>query len=464
MGRPEDKYVKIPALVHATCIGYEYVSIHEKEPGVDYDGDTNIFFEPFRAALERINGRPVDEQKARYLVSQLRIKLGGHDLGKAFFTCLQTGIEGYRLIDYGNPSNNAFQVVTELPCENGEDSFRPDITFLVNGLPLAFMEVKRQNNKDGIQAERDRMVSRFSNEAYRRFVNITQVMAFSNNQEYDDDDRHQLQGSFYASSAYGKLSYNHFREEQPEAMLALVSERDETVERFICKDNNLAAYFGSPEYESSVLPDTPANRIISSLFSPERFLFLLRYGIAYVEKTDDDGIPHLQKHVMRYPQIFATMAVDHALSEGRTKGVIWHTQGSGKTALSFFLTRCLRDWYQRRNQIARFFFIVDRLDLADQASDEFRGRGAVVNVVSTRKQFGDALKGSGDDTDEVTDDRTPVITVVNIQKFDEDSVATDFDYNLAVQRVYFIDEAHRDYKNGYRRISIPQAFAVVRRT
>ena len=156
MGRPEDKYVKIPALVHSSRIGYTYVSIHGKTPSIDYDGDTNIFYDSFRAALSRINGRDVDEEKTRYLVAQLRLKLGGDDLGRAFFTCLQTGLEGYRLLDFDDPRNNTFEVVTELPCENGEDSFRPDITFLVNGMPLCFMEVKRQNNKDGIQAERDR--------------------------------------------------------------------------------------------------------------------------------------------------------------------------------------------------------------------------------------------------------------------------------------------------------------------
>lgn len=48
----------------------------------------------------------------------------------------------------------------------------------------------------------------------------------------------------------------------------------------------------------------------------------------------------------------------------------------------------------------------------------------------------------------VSAERVPFITVVNIQKFDEGAVATDFDYDLDVQRVYFIDEAHRDYKRG----------------
>lgn len=448
VGRPEDKYVKIPAIVHATRIGYKYLSIHGLEPGKDYDPDTNIFYEQFQEAVERINGRSVDLPRAAYLINQLKLSLGASDLGQAFFKCLQVGVEGYRLVDFDDPRNNSFHVVTELPYANGEDSFRPDIIFLVNGMPLGFMEAKRQNNKDGIQAERDRMVARFSNEAFRRFVNITQVMAFSNNQEYDDADRHQLQGSFYASSGYGHLSYNHFREEDDAGMAAIVEPRNETVERFVCKDNNLASYFGTAEYETSISPDTPANRIVSSIFSPERFLFLLHYGIAYVEKTNDEGVKELQKHVMRYPQLFATKAVRAKLDEGVRQGVIWHTQGSGKTALSFFLTRYLRDYYQAQNRIARFFFIVDRLDLADQSADEFRARGAIVSIVNSKAEFVRALQGSGDGTNAVSDVNTPVITVVNIQKFDDEATAVEFDYGLDVQRVYFIDEAHRDYKNG----------------
>ena len=143
MGRPEDKYVKIPALVHATRIGYTYVSIRKLAPATDYDGDTNIFFEAFRTSLSRINECEIDDERARCLVEQLRLKLSADDLGRSFFTCLQTGIDGCRLIDFDDPRNNTFQVVTELPYSNGEDSFRPDITFLVNGMPLAFMEAKR---------------------------------------------------------------------------------------------------------------------------------------------------------------------------------------------------------------------------------------------------------------------------------------------------------------------------------
>lgn len=231
-------------------------------------------------------------------------------------------------------------------------------------------------------------------------------------------------------------------------MARLVADRDSAIEKSVLRDNNMASIYGTAELESSINPTTPANRIITSVFSPARFLFLLHYGIAYVEKVSDEGIKHTEKHVMRYPQLFATMAVRRALDEGRTKGVVWHTQGSGKTALSFFLTRYLRDYYQAKNRAARFFFIVDRLDLADQAKGEFEARGAVVTLANSKEEFARSLKGIGEDASVVSAGRVPAITVVNIQKFDEGAVVADFDYDLDVQRVYFIDEAHRDYKHG----------------
>lgn len=448
MGRPEDKYVKIPALVHATRVGYAYRSIHGIEPGIDFDEDTNIFLGSFRLGLEKVNRRQVSEAEAREVVRTLRQSLSAEDLGRDFYDKLRMGVDGYKLLDYDNPCNNIFEVVTELTYANGEDNFRPDITFLVNGMPLFFMEAKRQNNKDGIIAERERMHARFENPAYRRFANITQVMAFTNNQEYDDGDRQPIQGSFYASSAYGKMAFNHFREEDAAGMLSLVGDRNPATERLIAEDNNLASYYGTPEYELSVEPDTPANRIVTSLFSPERALFFLKYGICYVEKTDEGGIKHIQKHVMRYPQLFATKAVDKALSEDRKKGVIWHTQGSGKTALSFFLTRYLRDWYQERGRVARFYFIVDRLSLAEQAKNEFESRGATVTVVSSREEFRRALADPSAGAGGVAVGAAPAITVVNIQKFGSDATAVSFDYDLDIQRVYFIDEAHRDYKRN----------------
>lgn len=453
--RPEDKFVKLPAVIHATRLGYSYRSIKNIVAGIDYDSDTNVFYKELREGLAKVNDIDVVDSQLYRVASMIRGAVSAGDLGRAFFRILQTSIDGLRLIDFNDPMNNVFTVVTELPYANGDDSFRPDITFLVNGMPLCFFEAKRQNNKDGIIAERERMYSRFSNPIYRRFVNITQIMAFSNNMEYDNSSRQPLFGSYYASSAYGAVSLNHFREEGYGFLASAPGSRNPELEKAILEDSGLASFWGKPEFESSMDPLTPANRIVTSLFSPTRLIWLLRYGICYVEKTNDNGTRELRKHVMRYPQLFATKAVEKILAAGADRGVIWHTQGSGKTALSFFLSRYLTDWYQTKGVIAQFFFIVDRLDLADQAADEFRARDVNVRVVNSRREFSDCLTNApikrGNDDDVPTsryDRRATEITVVNIQKFSDDAMAIEPPYSLNVQRVFFLDEAHRDYRPG----------------
>ncbi len=74
---------------------------------------------------------------------------------------------------------------------------------------------------------------------------------------------------------------------------------------------------------------------------------------------------------MRYPQLFATKAIEQKLEKGIKKGIIWHTQGSGKTALSFYNVHYLTDYFQRKNIVPKFYFIVDRIDLMNQAKREF---------------------------------------------------------------------------------------------
>lgn len=80
-----------------------------------------------------------------------------------------------------------------------------------------------------------------------------------------------------------------------------------------------------------------------------------------IESTD-------QKHIMRYQQLFASLAIRKKLAEGVKSGVVWHTQGNGKAALFYHLTYILNDFYSKQNKVAKFYFIVDSLDLLEQAT------------------------------------------------------------------------------------------------
>ncbi len=424
--------------MHLTRLKYDYLSLKQYNGGIC--PETNIFTSLFWDGVNRINGCSLPEQDVDRLLEELTIKLSNDDLGRAFYKILLDGINGLRIIDLEDESKNTYHIVTELTYRNGEDEFRPDITLLINGLPLAFIEVKKPNNRDGIIAEHTRINARFSKEVFRRFVNITQLMVFSNNMEYDDSDPEPIEGAFYASSSYNKLFFNRFREEDPQIHTALPAINSQK-EDFILADNNLVSIKGTNEYNTNLSELMPTNQILTSLFSHKRLLKLLKYGFAYVERTNKDGIKTLEKHVMRYPQFFATMAIERKLDAGIKHGIIWHTQGSGKTALAFHNVRYLRDYYQKQGKVTKFYFVVDRLDLLTQAGEEFAARGLHVEKVNSKDDFIQNIRtiGTASNTGEDT------ITVVNIQKFSTESIVRRADYDVNVQRVYFLDEAHRSY-------------------
>lgn len=151
----ENSRVKIPALVHFTRLGYEYLSLKKYSGANLIDEDTNIFIDLLCAAINRINGIEYTLEDTQKLVNELKLILDNEDIGKEFYSILLNGYKGIKLIDFQDfaGEKNIFHVVTELTYKNGTDEFRPDITVLVNGIPLAFLEVKKPNNKNGIKAD-----------------------------------------------------------------------------------------------------------------------------------------------------------------------------------------------------------------------------------------------------------------------------------------------------------------------
>ena len=448
--------VQMPAMVHLTRLGYKYFGkIHEATKGTVYDDDTNILLEVFKKKFGELN--PGHEGEYLQVLRDIRKELNDDDLGRGFYQRLRS-VSPVRLVDFENPKNNDFHFTAEFTCKNGQDEFRPDITLFVNGLPLCFVEVKKPNNHGGMVAESIRMnKERFPNKKFRRFINITQLMIFSNNMEYDTlGGIVPIQGAFYCTGARNSSPFNCFREENPGSMKIAPYNRDypylaidKETEKKILSDYNCQVIHTSPEYQTNLGENTPTNRILTSMCSPERLLFILQYGIAYVrmEREVDGKIESTdQKHIMRYQQMFAAMAIRQRLSEGVKSGVVWHTQGSGKTALSYYLTYILNDFYAKQNKVAKFYFIVDRLDLLEQAKQEFEARGLLVATANTRtelmEQFrqNQAQQGASGQAE---------ITVVNIQRFAEDKEKVNItDYATNLQRIFILDEAHRGYKPG----------------
>ncbi|GAA7099734.1 hypothetical protein BD0016_00010 [Helicobacter pylori] len=146
------------------------------------------------------------------------------------------------------------------------------------------------------------------------------------------------------------------------------------------------------------------------------------------------------------------------------KGIIWHTQGSGKTALTYHLTKLIRDFFSPLGKKTKFYFIVDRLDLLEQAKNEFLKRGLCVHEAENKEDLSQKLKNSRVFEGPQGNDE---IIVVNIQKFkspNEEKAPNEDLSNSApeeiisktelqeatkdshdLQRVFIIDEAHRSY-------------------
>ncbi len=146
------------------------------------------------------------------------------------------------------------------------------------------------------------------------------------------------------------------------------------------------------------------------------------------------------------------------------KGIIWHTQGSGKTALTYHLTKLIKDFFSPLNKKTKFYFIVDRLDLLEQAKNEFLKRGLCVHEAENKEDLSQKLKSSSVFENPQGNDE---IIVVNIQKFkapnEEKSPNEDPSNSVPkeiiskaelqesiqnsrnLQRVFIIDEAHRSY-------------------
>lgn len=125
--------VQIPAIAHLTRLGYDYLSLKN----LDIDEDTGIITDIFKTQFTRFNPEADFENELKNIKSEL----DQEDLGRSFYKRLINGEN--KLIDFIHPNRNIWQIAAEVEHERDDEKFRPDITIFINGLPLAFIEVKQ---------------------------------------------------------------------------------------------------------------------------------------------------------------------------------------------------------------------------------------------------------------------------------------------------------------------------------
>lgn len=233
------------------------------------------------------------------------------------------------LIDWNNPDNNDFAIAEEVSIA-GENTKRPDIVLYVNGIALGVIELKRSSvsASEGIRQNLDNQKKTF----IRDFFSTMQLVMAGNDSE----------GLRYGTIETSEKHYYGWKEENPHYN-SLVDEPS---------DKYLSVH--EVDYADDILDFD-----IINLCHKQRFLEIIHHFIVF-----DGGV----KKICRQNQYFGVKASQVRVRAGEG-GIIWHTQGSGKSLTMVWLAK----WIRENMANARVLVITDRTDLDEQIEGVFQG-------------------------------------------------------------------------------------------
>ncbi|MBL4762561.1 MAG: type I restriction endonuclease subunit R [Gammaproteobacteria bacterium] len=439
-----EKYLsQIPALQLLIHLGYQYLT--PEQTLAERGGRTsNVLLECIlRQQLKKINR--INYRSDEYLFSEENIQSAIQKLKNVNYNGLQkTNEKIYDLItlgsameqtidgnsksftlnfiDWKNPSNNTFHVATEFSVERARstETIRPDIVLFVNGIPFSVIECKSPKI-DVEQAISQNIRNQGDDYLPRLFTFVQQVLAVNKN------------AAQYATAGTHKKFWGVWKEQEGKEVdidqrinQSLSDTQKDALFSGASCDGNAAIvrqFFDALENKGKRLV-TEQDRSIFSLCRPERLLDLV-----YRFTLFDDGI----KKVARYQQYFvikATMARIKKRGEKdiRQGGVIWHTQGSGKSLSMIMLTRAMALDPELVNP--RIILVTDRDDLDKQLGNTFAVCGLSRKRATSGRNLVKHLK-----------DKVGLITTI-IHKFEKGWVAEK--YKDESQDIFvLVDESHR---------------------
>ena len=276
-------------------------------------------------------------------------------LGRSYEETLYDGAKqsfDLPFIDWEHPEKNIWQVTDEFSVERDNGMYvRPDIVLLVNGIPLVVIECKKSSVdvSEGIKQN----IRNWQPDYIPNLFKFAQIVIAMN----PEDVR-------YATCGTPAEFYAKWQEEDGKWL-------DEVVRRHI-PDNH----------------PTVQDRTIVSLLNKERLLNLIRYYVFY-----DNGI----KKIARYQQYFGVENIMRRLKKedkkGTSSGVIWHTQGSGKSLTMVMLTK--RVLVEPGMEHSRFVLVCDRVNLVKQLRDNFIKSGLAPVQATTGRGLVSLLQDPG---------------------------------------------------------------------
>jgi len=395
-----------PAIEVLQKLGYKYIS-EEENKNLRNNILTDVIFKDILAKkLNEINSYEYKGEKYKFSASTIgqAIKDLNEDLvtglistnekiydlltlGKSYQENMVDGTKrsfDIKYIDFEHPENNDFYVTEEFSVlrMNGKDYARPDIVLFVNGIPLAVIECK-DASVPIIQAISQNIRNQKPDYIPQLFKFIQIVMAANKNE------------TKYATCGTPDKFWSTWNEQYVEKQNELL---DKTV-------------IGRQV--------TKQDRDIISLFEKERFLELIKDFIIFEAGT---------KKICRYQQYFAVKAMLERIKHDKKGGVVWHTQGSGKSITMVYITKKLME--DKEIQNPQVVIVTDRVDLDKQIHKTFNRIG----VEAARATTGNNL------TDLIKDEKVRVITTV-VNKFEtvvKSGVSVD-----APNTFILVDEGHR---------------------
>ena len=377
----ERSAVQDPMLEYADEIGWKPVS--RLEAAQKRGDNTGLYFiDVLKTQLIKLNGGILDESRCGEIVRQLTFLSptleGNQDAlswlrgERSIFVPAENRERNITLIDYDNPDNNLFHVTDEWTQGGTVHRNRADVVFLINGMPVAIVETKSANKRDGLE-EGVEQIRRYHAETPEMFATA------------------QLFGVTQMLDLYYGVTWNVSRKNL-----------------FNWKIDELT------NYEAKV----------KAFFDRERFLKVLQESIIFQSKDDA-----LTKVVLRQHQ---TRAVDKVIERvhdpDKRRGLIWHTQGSGKTLTMITIAaRLLRGGEETEKPTV--LMLIDRNELESQLFRNITGYGITTLQVAQSKR----------DLQEILASDYRGLIVSTIHKFDDIPANINTREGVTV----LVDEAHR---------------------
>lgn len=363
-------------------VGYEYITPEQFASLRSLESEY-LITPHLVEAIKRINN-VTDEIEAQNVVREIK-KI---DTNEGFLQLLRDGINlkdtetgkmrDYMIVDYDNLENNRFIVTNQFYFEGNLENIRPDILIFLNGIPIVDIEAKSPTASTSVSYEN-------AIGQIKRYERVAMKLFWPNCFNITTDGLKTVYATTYASEQY-----------------FLQWKAEELEKKF---DGQL---------EISLV----------SLLTKERLLDIIKNFILF-EQTNDGRV----KKITRYQQLRATNKIVDRVKEAKKKrGLIWHTQGSGKSLTMFFTAWKLRFDTELKNP--KVFVLVDRIDLDDQIYNVFVNCGGrnVIRITSRR-----------DLQNKIVNDERGIF-ISTIEKFNELPIGLD---NPNENIIVLSDEAHR---------------------